>query len=95
MIQDICYINFNCERNLCTVSAYIEWLLSIVEIKNKCLQICSKQKTPIKLVYDKLIISIDGLKVSNLPRQIDHPKCTILAKDTIVLDFISQNCFKE
>ena len=38
-------------------------------------------------------MSLDGLHTSNPPRQIDHPKCTILAKDTIVLDDIFQNYF--
>ena len=33
--QDIFYINENGERKLCTVSAYIKELLSILEIENK------------------------------------------------------------
>ena len=40
-------------------------------------------------------MSIDGLHTSNSPRQIDNPKCTILAKNNIVLDDIFQNYFKE
>ena len=40
-------------------------------------------------------MSIDGLHTSNSPRKIDHPKSTILAKDTIVLDDIFYNYFKE
>ena len=52
-------------------------------------------KTPVGLVSDKLILSLDGLHNSNFPRQIDHPKCTILAKETIVLDVIFQNYFQE
>ena len=52
-------------------------------------------KTPVELIYDKLSMSLDGLTTYNLPRQIDHPKCTILTKDTVVLDVISQNYFKD
>ena len=40
-------------------------------------------------------MSLGGLHASNLPTQIDHPKCTILAKDTVVLDVIFQNYFQE
>ena len=39
-------------------------------------------------------MSLDGLHTSNSPMQIDHPKCTIFSKDTIVLDFIFRNYFK-
>ena len=35
MSQEICYINGNGERKLCTMSAYIKEFLSIVEIENK------------------------------------------------------------
>ena len=52
-------------------------------------------KTPVELVTDKIIISLDGLHNSNLPRQIDHLKCTILANDTVVLDVIFENYFQE
>ena len=60
--------------------------LSIVEIENKKCQICSNTKQPAEVISDKLIMILDGLPTSDLPRQIDHPKCTILTKDTIVLD---------
>ena len=40
-------------------------------------------------------MSLEGLIISNLPRQIDHPKCTILENDTVVLDVIFKNYFKE
>ena len=40
-------------------------------------------------------MSLDGLPTSNLPRQIDHPKCAILKKDTVVLDALFQNYFQE
>ena len=69
--------------------------MSIVEIENKKCQRCSKLKTPVELVTDKLIMSLDGLHTSNLPRQIDHPKCTILENYTVVLDVIFQNYFQE
>ena len=52
-------------------------------------------KTPVELIYDKLIISLEGLPTSNSHRQIDHPKCTILTKDTAVLDVILQKYFKD
>ena len=40
-------------------------------------------------------MSFDGLCTSISPRKIDHPKCTILAHNTIVLDVIFQYYFKE
>ena len=40
-------------------------------------------------------MSLDGLHTSNSPRQIDHPKCTILENYTVVLDVIFQNYFQE
>ena len=78
-----------------TVSAYIKELLSIVEIENKKCHRCYKLKTPVELFTEKLIMSLDGLHTSNSPRQIDHPRCTILANDTVVLDVIFQNYFQE
>ena len=57
--------------------------------------ICYKWKTPIELVFDKLIISLDGINISNSPRQIDYPKYTTLATDTIALNDTFQNYFKE
>ena len=38
---------------------------------------------------------LEGLPTSNLPRQIDHPKCTTLTKETFVLDVMLQNYFKD
>ena len=52
-------------------------------------------KTPVELVTDKLIMSLDGLHTSNLPRQIDNPKWIFLEIDTIVLNVIFQNYFQE
>ena len=52
-------------------------------------------RTPIELVFDKLIMSLDRLHTSNSPRQIDQPKFSILENDTIVLDVIFHNYFKE
>ena len=51
-------------------------------------------KTPVELVTDKLIMSFRGLHTSNSPYQIDHSRFTILAHDTIFLDFIFQNYFQ-
>ena len=69
--------------------------MSIVEFENKKCHRCSKWKTPIELVSDELIMSLDGLHTSNSLRKIDHPKCIVLEKGTIVLDVIFQNYFKE
>ena len=52
-------------------------------------------KKPVELVTDKLIMSLDELNTSNLPKKIDHTKCTILANDTFVLNVIFQNYFQE
>ena len=90
MSKEICYINGNCESKLCTLSAYIKLFLSIVEIDNKNCDKCSKWKTPIELVSDKLIMSLDGLHTYNSPKKIYHPKYTTLANDTIVLDVMFQ-----
>ena len=40
-------------------------------------------------------MSLDGLHTPNPPRKIDHTRYKILAKDTIVLDGIFRNYFKE
>ena len=88
MNQEISYINGVGESKLFTVSAYIKEFLGIIKIKNKKCRILSKWKTSIELVYDKLIMYLNGLHTSNSPRQIDLPKCTILEKYTIVLNEI-------
>ena len=61
---------------------------------NKICQRCSKLKTPVELVSDKLIMSLERLPTSNSSRQIDHPKCTTLTKGTVVLGVTLQNYFK-
>ena len=53
MIQEICYIDWNDERKLCTVYAHIKEFLSIVETKNKKYHRYSKLKTPVELVTDR------------------------------------------
>ena len=40
-------------------------------------------------------MSLYGFHTSNPPRLIDNPKCTVLADDTVILDVIFQNYFKE
>ena len=40
-------------------------------------------------------MSLYGLHISKSPSQIDHPKCTIFSKDTIVLDDIFHHYLKE
>ena len=52
-------------------------------------------KTPVELISDKLIMSLEVLPTSNSPTQIDHPKCSILTKDTVVLDVILHKYFKD
>ena len=69
--------------------------MSIVEIDNKKCQRCSKSKPPVEVIYDKLIIFLEGLPTSNLSRQIDHTKFTTLTKGTVLLDVMSQNYFKD
>ena len=56
---------------------------------------CSKLKTPVEAVSDKLIMFLEGLPTSNLSRKIDHPKYTSLKKGTAVLDQILQNYFND
>ena len=77
------------------MSTYINEFLIIVETENKKCQRCSKLKTPVEVISDKMIIIHEGLPTSNPPRQMDHPKCTILTKDTVVLDVILQKYFKD
>ena len=38
---------------------------------------------------------LEELPTFNSPRQIDHPKRTILTKDTVVLDVMLQKYFKD
>ena len=52
-------------------------------------------RTPVEVISDKLIMNIEGLPTFNLPRKIDHPKCTILTKETIVLGVIVKKYFKD
>ena len=54
--QEICHIDLNGEKIICTVSTYIKEYLSIVEIENKKCQKCSRSKTPVEVVSDKLIM---------------------------------------
>ena len=93
--QEICHINLNGERSMCTMSTYIKEFLSIVEIENKICQRCSKLKIPVELISDKLIMTLEGLSTSNSPRTVYHPRCTILTKYAVVLDFILQKYFND
>ena len=52
-------------------------------------------KSPAEVIYDKLIMVIEGLPTSDLPRKIDNPKCTTLTKGTVDLDMMLQNYFKD
>ena len=93
--QKICCIVDNGERKLRKVSAYIKDFLGILKVENKKCHRCSKLKTPVELFTDKPILFLDGLQNSNSPWQIDHPKCTILVNDTVVLDLKFQKYFLE
>ena len=63
--QEICHIDLNGWKMICTVSTYIKEFLSIVEIENKNCQNWSKLKTPVEVVSDKLIMFLEGLPTSN------------------------------
>ena len=52
-------------------------------------------KPPFEIIYDKLNMFLDVLPTSNSPRQIDHPEFNTLTKDTVVLDVMLQNYFKD
>ena len=52
-------------------------------------------KQPAEVISDKLIMIFEGLTNSDSTRQIDNPKCTTLTKDTVVLDVMLQNYFKD
>ena len=67
----------------------------MVEIENTKCQKCSKLKTTVEVISDKLIMFVDGLPTSNLSRQIDHTKYTSLTKGTVVLDEMLQNYFND
>ena len=54
--------------------------LRIIEIENKKCHICYNTRTPIELVSDKLIMSLDGLNITNSPWQIYDPNYTSLSK---------------
>ena len=77
------------------MSTYIKEFLSIVETENKFCQRCSKLKTPVEVIPDKLIMFLEGLPTSNSPRKIDNPECTILTKETVVMGVILHKYFKD
>ena len=52
-------------------------------------------KPHFEVIYDKLIMFLEVLPKSNSSRQIDHPKYTTLTKDTVVLDVMLHNYFKD
>ena len=79
--EDISYINLDGERKLSTVYNLMKEFLSKNEIENRKCHICHNTKTPIELVSDKLIISLDGLNITNSHQQIDNPNYTSLSKN--------------
>ena len=93
--QEVCHINLTGKKRICAVSTYIEEFLSIVEIENKKCKRCSKLKTPVEVISDKLIMFLEELPNSDSPRQIYHSKCTTLTNDTVFLDVMLQNYFKD
>ena len=78
--QEICYIDFDGEMKLSTVSHCMKEFLSIIEIKNKSCHIWYNRNIPNELVSGKLIVSLDGLNIPNSPWKIYHPNCTSLSK---------------
>ena len=74
--QEISHIIMDGDMKLSTVSNYMKEFLSIIEIENKKCHIWYNKNTPIEIVSDKLVMSLDGLNSSNLLRQIDHPNYT-------------------
>ena len=50
---------------------------------------------PVENFSDKLIMFLEVLTTSNSPGKIDHLKCTTLTKDTVILDVMLQNHFKD
>ena len=82
--QEICHINLNGKKRVCTVSTYIKEYLSIVEIENKKCQICCRLKTPYEALSDKLTMFLEGLLISNKSRHIDHKKYTSTKKGTLL-----------
>ena len=93
--QEICHIDLNGEKIISSVSTYIKESLSIIEIDNKKCQKCSKLKTPVEVVYDKLIMFLEGIPTSNEYRPIDYPNLTAIKKGTVVLDEIFQKYFDD
>ena len=52
-------------------------------------------KPSFEVISDKLIMFLEVLLTSHLRRQIDHPKCNTITKDTVVLDLMLQNYFND
>ena len=52
-------------------------------------------KPPAEVISDKLIMILEGLPTSDSSRKIDHPKYTSLTNDTVVLDVMLHNYFKD
>ena len=77
------------------MSTYIKEYLSIVEIENKKCQKCSRSKTPVEVVSDKLVMFLEGLPTSNSSRQIDHPKYISIKNGAVALDQILHNYFND
>ena len=69
--------------------------MSIIGIDNKKCQKCSKLKTPVEVVCDKLIMFLEGIPTSNEYRLIDHLNFTAIKKGTVVLDEIFQKYFDD
>ena len=63
--HEIGCISFDGKMNLSTVSDYMKIFLTIIENDNKSYHICYRTKTPIEIVYDKPIVSLDQLNIPN------------------------------
>ena len=92
--KDICHIDLNGEKSICTVSTYIKQYLSILEIENKICHRYSNMKPHFEVISDKLIMILVVLTKFNSSRQINHSKYTTLTKDTFIFDVMLQNYFE-
>ena len=52
-------------------------------------------KPPVEVVFDKLIMVLEGIPTSDEYRPINHPKFTLIKKGTVVLDEIFQKYFND
>ena len=69
--------------------------LSLIEIENKVCQKCSISKPPVEVVYEKLMMNLDGIPTNLEHRPIHHPRFTAIKKGTFVFDDIFKHYFND